>query len=337
MSRQILELSEDTDLLERMKKLAAEEKLDSAWIRVMGTVKNAVFVKADGDDMFCPGVLHLVHGDVVVTTNDGSRQLQASVTVTKDGKSTICGMLKSARIVSVLLHIDSPDFHTLGEATPDPVAARQREYEAQTKAETVRREDLPPSLQDKAFPEQEEMPLSDGADVEGQDASKEAEETTPGDDSWGAVASASEDVERGRTASQEKEEAASSKEGADSSSPWAAVADVSETVEKEGAGKPGKSNRLKDKAEAQEKKRSAAEKLRAYAESAEDYVDVDELSRGDILEHPILGTCRVMRVVDDDSALVQVGGGGRSRKLMLKIFNIIRIDDSRFELEKRKK
>jgi hypothetical protein len=44
-----------------------------------------------------------------------------------------------------------------------------------------------------------------------------------------------------------------------------------------------------------------------------------------------------MRVVDDDSALVQVGGAGRSRKLMLKIFNIIRIDDNRFELEKRNK
>lgn len=364
MSRQILELSEDADLVERLKKLVRDKKLDSAWMRVIGTVKNAVFVKADGGDTFVPGVLHLVHGDVVATSTTGTLQLQASVTVTKDGKSTICGMLKSARIVSVFVHVDSPSFAdaktvsaakhgSLPSAEGDSAgwsrvkggSDTRNENEA-PRAESILETEDEATLLERltrrsrtAAPAQEELSIDDQDDQE--DDSDESVDAAPESGNlWGSVAKTSDEVRRsGRpTAAPAPVEETSDEEDTlpdtGDSNPWAMVAETSDSVKQSTKRKSSKSSGKTSASFASDEPKSRSDKLKAFAESVEDFMDVDELNRGDILEHPILGECRVLRVINDDSAQVQINRGA-SRKLMLKIFNIIRSGDGRYKLEKK--
>ncbi len=68
----------------------------------------------------------------------------------------------------------------------------------------------------------------------------------------------------------------------------------------------------------------------------ENEIDVDELLRGDVLQHPALSACTVVKVVSDDAIKVQLADGS-VRKLMMRPFRILRDGEGRnFKIEKRK-
>jgi hypothetical protein len=65
-------------------------------------------------------------------------------------------------------------------------------------------------------------------------------------------------------------------------------------------------------------------KLREWAsqDEGEDPVDPEDLRRNDVLVHPHLGDCVVQSRLDVHSVQVRIPGG-RVRKLMLSIFDIV--------------
>lgn len=80
---------------------------------------------------------------------------------------------------------------------------------------------------------------------------------------------------------------------------------------------------------------AASATVQAAAEEDEE-IDADELERGDVLLHPVLGRCRVLGLLGGDAVKVQIGGRSDSRKLVLRVFRILRQGDTReFRLEKR--
>jgi predicted DNA-binding protein with PD1-like motif len=67
----------------------------------------------------------------------------------------------------------------------------------------------------------------------------------------------------------------------------------------------------------------------------EDDVDTDDIERGDILLHPTLHKCTVVKVEGDDAIRVRVQNGA-VRKLMLRPFRLLRTDEPRtFRIEKK--
>lgn len=367
MSGQILELSEDVDLIDRLKKQITDRSVNRAWFRVIGTVKNAVFVKMDGGETFVPGVVQLVQADVVLIKTAKTVAAHASATVTRDGKSTVCGSLRAARIVSVFVLDEG---QTMGaaerasraaatdedgwtsEAAPDgrsgvAESILETEDEASLLKRLTNREPLDETPHESPAEPTQTSFLTDPDDHDRDDASSpESAETKPrrrpSASGWAAVAAASDEV-GDRDAGETPGPASASKSGRDGASAWSQVAATSEKVARESSTKPasrsaaarGVVRRGAGAAGSGDGSSplSPAEKLRAFAESAEDLMDVDELEPGDILEHPIMGQCRVLRVLDDSSAQVKIRHGA-TRKLMLKIFDIVRVDDHRFELRK---
>jgi predicted DNA-binding protein with PD1-like motif len=68
----------------------------------------------------------------------------------------------------------------------------------------------------------------------------------------------------------------------------------------------------------------------------EDDVDTDDIERGDILLHPTLHKCTVVKVEGDDAIRVRVQNGA-VRKLMLRPFRLLRTDEPRtFRIEKKR-
>lgn len=135
-------------------------------------------------------------------------------------------------------------------------------------------------------------------------------------------------VVRRRTAKKEKPTPEPSGGG------WAAVAAMSEEVAggapKASApqGKPDNAQRVSANVAA------AREKMAAYARMTTEYADASELNRNDVIIHPKIGECRVVRVSGNDAIQVRVKGGP-TRKLTMKIFNLVRTGDGRYELERK--
>jgi hypothetical protein len=71
--------------------------------------------------------------------------------------------------------------------------------------------------------------------------------------------------------------------------------------------------------------------------SAAKRLSANDLSRGDILEHPTLGECKILSILGEERIMVRPESGP-SRKLTLRVFEIVATEKKgRYELRKRKR
>lgn len=309
-------LQQNVDLLAAMLSLAADSSTKAVWIEGFGVVKGAVVIELDGGNRrqsVKQGMLTALQALVDVSGEEPKLRSMAAVRGAERGKEQIIyGFLSAARAVDVTLRVRTA-------AVEEIAASKAPQLEI-----SLVSDETPHQPEAKLNPEPPSAPVEGGDDAEVTQSAVVDTKSESQAFTWGDLAAQSEDTDALRDSSAGKQEEKQRASAAGAMSWGDLAAQSAGESETSAAAKPAANESWAAVAAMSEK--SAAKRLSA-----------NDLSRGDILEHPTLGECKILSILGEERIMVRPESGP-SRKLTLRVFEIVATEKSgRYELRKRKR
>lgn len=322
-------LQQNVDLLAAMLSLAADSPTKAVWIEGFGVVKGAVVIELDGGNRrqsVKQGMLTALQALVDVSGKEPQLRSMAAVRgVERGNEQVIYGFLSAARAVDVTLRIRSA-------AVEEIAASKAPQLEI-----SLIGDDAPPQQEQtktsESSPEEKVAVESDG--VRKKKSEKVDAKSEPQTFTWGDLAAESAETDAQSATKPESSTAQSTSRAGDrNEQPKATTGggmswgDLAQQSAAEGAATSPADRTPNESwaAVAAMSEKSAAKRLSA-----------NDLSRGDILEHPTLGECKILSILGEERIMVRPESGP-SRKLTLRVFEIVATEKKgRYELRKRKR